>query len=460
MMNNHHHHLLGATSSIPAKGWNSWDAYKQNLNESTALAIAANMKRLLLPHGYDTLVIDGGWSDAYNHDVCPPGPPCIDANGRMVPNIVKWPSSAGGKGLKPFIDKVHAMGLKVGMHTLQSTLSKAALAAKSPVLGGGGKTVNDIVGKVCSWQKWGYGVQMSLPASQLWLDSVYAQYSAWGLDLIKNDCVFAINWIDGDGGEELIKGAKSAIAKTEHCEDGHCIYSLSPGQTATIEMGRNISRTADMYRITGDWHDCNDGRWGARCGNLSKHFSQAHAFESIIGSPSFPDLDILSPYNSVADPLDLAFRFQMTFWCICRSPLFIGRDLADPTLTAVDLALLTNADVLAVNERSKNNRQISRKGDDLIVWAADVPAASDRGESASQSRYVALFNHGKVSSVVSVTLEELNLPHDGASCIVKNLWTGKAEPTMLKGNVLGLTLDAVTGNWLGLLECTPTKNIF
>ena len=177
---------------IPVRGWNSWDPYKQSLNESTALRIAENMARLLLPHGYNILVIDGGWSDAYNHDTCPTGTlsnplePCIDSNGRMQPNVHKWPSSRGGKGLKPFIDKVHKMGLKVGMHTLQSTISKAALAVKSPVLGApAGTTVNDIVGKRCSWQKWGYGVDLKQPAGQQWLDSVYAQFADWGLDFIK-----------------------------------------------------------------------------------------------------------------------------------------------------------------------------------------------------------------------------------------------------------------------------------
>lgn len=86
------------------------DAYKQNLNESAAMEIAQTMVELLLPHGYDTLVIDGGWSDAYNHDECGD---CVDEYGRAQPSVAKWPSSAGGKGLKPFIDRMHAMGLKV-----------------------------------------------------------------------------------------------------------------------------------------------------------------------------------------------------------------------------------------------------------------------------------------------------------------------------------------------------------
>ena len=200
-----------ATSTSPARGFNSWDAYKQNLNESAALQIAQGMVQLLLPHGYDYLVIDGGWSDAYNHDECGD---CVDEYGRPQPTVAKWPSSAGGKGLKPFIDKMHSMGLKVGMHTLQGSITRAALHGNCSVLGAPGVTVNDIAGPGCSWQKWGYGVDMANPAGQAYLDSVYSQYAEWGLDLIKNDCVFAENW--DESGSPLIRGVKHAIEQAGH----------------------------------------------------------------------------------------------------------------------------------------------------------------------------------------------------------------------------------------------------
>ena len=112
---------MASAAAAPPRGFNSWDAYKQNLNESAAMEIAQSMVELLLPHGYDTLVIDGGWSDAYNHDECGD---CVDQYGRAQPSVVKWPSSAGGRGLKPFIDKMHAMGLKVGIASPPSCQSQ------------------------------------------------------------------------------------------------------------------------------------------------------------------------------------------------------------------------------------------------------------------------------------------------------------------------------------------------
>ena len=151
-----------------------------------------------------------------------------------------------------------------------------------------------------------YGVDMTKPEAQAWLDSVYTQYAQWGLgkmmcmviiyaapiitfcisDLIKNDCVYGGNW--HESGPPLINGVKNAIMKGGH----PTVYSLSPGG-GDAAMGRNISEVADMYRITGDWHDCDDGRWGKSCGDLTEHFVQAHAYESLIGKPSFPDLDII-----------------------------------------------------------------------------------------------------------------------------------------------------------------------
>src|SRR6516225_8399184 len=71
----------------------------------------------------------------------------------------------------------------------------------------------------------------------------------------------------------------------------------------------------------------------------------------------------------------------MTMGCIARSPLILGSDMTK--LDDFTLNLLTNPEVLAVNQASSGNHQLSRK-DDLIVWTAEVPDSPDR--------YVALFN--------------------------------------------------------------------
>ncbi len=53
----------------------------------------------------------------------------------------------------------------------------------------------------------------------------------------------------------------------------------------------------------------------------------------------------------------------MTRWCIARSPLILGADM-------------TKAEVLAVNQASTGNHQLSRQND-LIVWTTQVPNSRD-----------------------------------------------------------------------------------
>jgi hypothetical protein len=108
------------------------DCFQGNLNETGATAVADTMVRTgMAAAGFDVLTIDEFW---YKNN-CAVNSSCLDANGRPQPDEAKWPSSAGGKGFKPFADKMHALGLKVGIHTLRGSVSSEAIAKKAPILG-------------------------------------------------------------------------------------------------------------------------------------------------------------------------------------------------------------------------------------------------------------------------------------------------------------------------------------
>lgn len=51
------------SAPTPPMGWNSWDCYGTTVTESEVLANARFMARYLLPHGWDTVVVDIDWSD-------------------------------------------------------------------------------------------------------------------------------------------------------------------------------------------------------------------------------------------------------------------------------------------------------------------------------------------------------------------------------------------------------------
>jgi alpha-galactosidase len=71
----------------------------------------------------------------------------------------------------------------------------------------------------------------------------------------------------------------------------------------------------------------------------------------------------------------------MTLWSIARSPLMHGGDMTK--MDPFTLSLLTNDEVLAVNQKSTNNRPLFDR-DNLIGWVADVPG--------SPAKFLALFN--------------------------------------------------------------------
>jgi hypothetical protein len=140
-----------------------------------------------------------------------------------------------------------------------------------------------------------------------------------------------------------------------------------------------------MARISGDFWD----QWKS----LQHMFELCVPWIPHIGNGFWMDCDML-PMGMIGLPKgggrgpDRASRFthgeqqlMMTLWAICRSPLFLGGDVA--LLDDATLALLTNPEVLAVNQGSSGNRQLFRRGD-RVAWVASAP-----GESV---RYLALFN--------------------------------------------------------------------
>jgi alpha-galactosidase len=75
---------------------------------------------------------------------------------------------------------------------------------------------------------------------------------------------------------------------------------------------------------------------------------------------------------------------MLSLWSIMRSPLFMGGDL--PRTDVFTLSLLTNPEVIAVDQQSRDNRPVLDKGD-FTVWTA---ATAD-----GKARYFAVFNLGE-----------------------------------------------------------------
>jgi alpha-galactosidase len=356
----------------PPMGWNSWDCFGCTVTEQLTKTNADYMARHLAQYGWQYIVVDIQWyepqSTGWDYDPNPK--PVLDDYGRLLPVEAKFPSSAGGKGFKPLADYIHARGLKFGLHLMRG-IPRAAVKRNTPVLGSD-YHAQDIAdtNSTCRWNPDMFGVAMARPGAQAYYDSVFRLLAAWGVDYVKVD----------DLASPYHKAEIEAIrAAIDRCVRP-MLLSLSPGPTPLAEA-RHVINHANLWRLTDDFWD----NWT----HLRHAFDTCNAWTPYRAPGHWPDPDML-PLGAirVGPRMERNWtkftpdeqRTLMTLWCISRAPLMFGGHL--PWNDTFTLSLITNDEVLAVNQFSTGNRRLFCTND-IVAWIADVPESSDR--------YLALF---------------------------------------------------------------------
>ena len=390
------HPVLAPT---PPMGWNSWNSFATTINEAQALETAAIMAEKLRPFGYDVFTIDIQWYEpgATSYQYSQQPRTTMDGYGRVTPALNRFPSAAGGVGFAEIGRQVHALGLKFGIHIMRG-IPRLAVERNMPVLGTGVRA-QDIADptSICSWNPDMYGVDMTRPGAQAYYDSIFALYAAWGVDFIKMDDMSR----PYDAHAPEIEAAHRAIVASRR----PMILSLSPGETPVIR-GEHVRQFAQMWRISDDFWD----EWAM----LEAQFVRLENWNPWRREGAWPDPDMLPLGRLALGDRDTRFtpdeqRTLMTLWAITRSPLIMGGDLRH--LDAPTLALLTNREVLAVNQSSTEN-QPHFMADGTRIWSARAGQGADF--------YLALFNTTAGPRQVSLGLDRLGL---GAAS-VRDLWTG------------------------------------
>jgi alpha-galactosidase len=386
-------------------GWNSWDSYGTTVTEAQVRANADAMARDLASHGWQYIVVDIQWYEpnAQGHDYAPGAKLAMDEYGRLLPAVNRFSSSADGHGFKRLADYVHSKGLKFGIHIMRG-IPRQAVDQNTPIKGTRYHAA-DIAdkGNHCRWNPDMWGVDTTKPGSQAYYDSVAELYASWGVDFIKAD----------DMGSHLyqpaeIKALALAIRKTGRS----MLVSISPGP-APLSEAEFFEKYAQMWRISDDfWDD-----WKL----LKKQFDYTRDWAEFVGkNNTWPDADMLplgklrvtakegggSPSKFTPDEQQTV----MTLWCIFRSPLIFGGDL--PSLDPETLKLITNDEVLAVDQRSTGNHQVLEEGN-IRVWTADA--------SGGQDHYLAIFNLG--DGVVDVDLPWSKVGINAFILQVRDLWS-------------------------------------
>lgn len=360
-----------AWAERPPMGWNSWDCFATTVTEAQTRANADVMAEQLKAHGWEYVVVDIQWyePEANSFEYRPNATLVMDEWGRLLPATNRFPSAMGGRGFQPLADYVHGKGLKFGLHLMRG-IPRQAVAQNTPVKGTP-YFARDIANtnSVCAWNPDMFGVDMSKPGAQEYYDSVFELLASWGVDYVKVD---DLSRPYGPNRPE-IEAIRKAIDRTGR----RMVLSTSPGETPVVE-GPHVMRHANLWRISDDFWD----RWP----ELLAQFTRLRNWTPYRGPGHWPDADMLP--LGVLELGKRTTRFTrdeqftlMNLWCIARSPLMFGGDLAK--LDDFTRSLLTNDEVLAVNQHSTANRELFER-DGLIGWIANVPGSADR--------YLALFN--------------------------------------------------------------------
>lgn len=377
---------------VPPMGWNSYDTYGSGVTESEYLANAEVMQHKLLPYGYHYAVIDYLWFDPKlaPANIKEGKPTVTDKYGRCIPAPNKFPSAAGDRGFKPVSDKIHAMGLKFGIHIMRG-IPRVAVEQNTPVEGSSyhARDAAD-TSSTCSWDKHMYGVKGGTEAGQAYYDSLARLYAQWGVQFIKVD----------DLSRPFHTDEIHAIRKALDKYAPDIVFSTSPGETPVNE-GTDIEHHANMWRMTNDFWD----NWKS----LDHTIDVLHSWQGYGGPGHWPDCDMLClghiGLRSVDGPRFTRFtmdeqRTVMSMWALAPSPLMLGNNLTE--LDPWTLDLITNPEVISVNQDTagKQGIRISKDGP-LEVWSKDLNDGS---------KAVGLLNRGEHNgAAVSVDWNDLNI---------------------------------------------------
>ena len=153
--------LTAPPVTAPPRGWNSYDSYNWHVNETQFLSNCKVMSERLFKFGYDTCVVDFLWYQADGT-----GDWSLDEECRPLPQVSRWPST-NGTSFKPIADKVHAMGLKFGIHIMVGTSTFAT--KKNCRIPGTNSTVADVALSPCAWASDSLSVNVTMAAGRMLL---------------------------------------------------------------------------------------------------------------------------------------------------------------------------------------------------------------------------------------------------------------------------------------------------
>lgn len=392
----------------PFMGWTSWsmqsskypglnpDGDYSYLTEKNVLEQTRAMAEKLKPFGYEYVNIDAGWWRDKDWK------PRFDAYGRQAADPWRFP-----RGMKAVADDIHAKGLKAGIYLPVGLEKEAYGEGEVRIWNTDDCTTADIVHSdlrtTNGWDS-AYKIDFSRPCAQKYIDSQAHMFAEWGYDFLKLDGVGPGSFKSGDNYDNVADVAawQKAIATAGRPIHLELSWSLDIGHVADWKKysnGWRIDTDVECYCNTlVTWENSVEDRW-----------DDTPAWTRHAGPGGWNDLDSLNVGNGEMDGLNRAERQSYaTLWAIAKSPLYTGDDLT--RLDPYGLSLLTNREVITVNQSAGPPARPLTPSDDQQVWGAENPDGSYT---------VALFNLGDAPAAVTADWAAMGFT---GKAEVRDLW--------------------------------------
>lgn len=439
-------------AQTPPMGWNSWDCYYSSVTEKEVMQNAQYLvDHDLVKYGWEYVVVDIRWYCDHpslgggNYNQKGTQGYVLDEYGRYLPSPARFPSSMKdgvNEGFKAIADKLHAMGLKFGIHIMRGVPQSVVGSAKYKLKGSESTAWSNVYSGTtspCTWLKDNLLVKNN-KYGQLYYNSIMDLYASWGVDFIKIDDLSRPFYTDE------IHMIRKAIDQTGR----PMVLSLSPGKTQ-YAYAQECLANANMWRMMDDLWD----NWSA----VDAVFNEAHEWSRYARTGNYADCDML-PLGQIAMTIaDNGYAnadngrwtrlsqdeqtTMMTLWGICHSPLFFGGEMTkNDDFTN---SLLTNEEYHQMHKYGKDAHQVENDEDNgHVAWTSTDPSTGNK--------YLALFQRDNTRWVVGSKAlyksETVAYTTDGHAVDVDIEWPGNSKTLVLVVDDGGDNYNYDHGDWL------------